>query len=348
MPTDTTALEALKLIATATASEHQAEYMRGLARTALRQIESSAPSAAVSREFTNELGNAIRITIEGPTSVSENILTPMEFQELRAAINSAPSDYKVHKAAPSEVFWAKMNAALPPNETPAPSAAAVDEKGEQPIPTGYVLIPRDPPRRALGIIRLACFQRSGSGGNLSSDRSVWDSLIEASAITAPAAEAAEPVFYVHPDDVKSESEFMSELCAIPLSTKPTSYFSHPLYARPPASAAPVAEPVATPVGEVVSMGGGWQKAAVRLYPCAANLRAGDQLYTHPPAPEDAKDAARNQLALAVINAARTAMDESFEAGNAEKDIAIPSHWAASLSLCLDEYDAALSQGGSQS
>ena len=38
-------------------------------------------------EFDNELGNRIRITIEGPTSTSENILTPMEVEELRAALN---------------------------------------------------------------------------------------------------------------------------------------------------------------------------------------------------------------------------------------------------------------------
>lgn len=55
-------------------------------------VPESTPSAArkaapVTREFTNELGNAIRITIEGPTSVSENILTPMEANELRAGLN---------------------------------------------------------------------------------------------------------------------------------------------------------------------------------------------------------------------------------------------------------------------
>ncbi len=41
----------------------------------------------VTREFTNELGNAIRITIEGPTSTSENILTPREVSELHSALN---------------------------------------------------------------------------------------------------------------------------------------------------------------------------------------------------------------------------------------------------------------------
>ncbi|NGO50478.1 hypothetical protein [Allomesorhizobium camelthorni] len=40
---------------------------------------------AVTRAFTNELGNRIKITIEGPTSTSENILTPVEYAELQAA-----------------------------------------------------------------------------------------------------------------------------------------------------------------------------------------------------------------------------------------------------------------------
>ena len=48
----------------------------------------AAPSAAmVARDFTNELGNTIRITIEGPTSTSENILTPMEVANLRSALD---------------------------------------------------------------------------------------------------------------------------------------------------------------------------------------------------------------------------------------------------------------------
>lgn len=48
----------------------------------------AVPPAAV-RQFTNELGNAIRITIEGPTSLSENTLTPMEADQLRGALNEA-------------------------------------------------------------------------------------------------------------------------------------------------------------------------------------------------------------------------------------------------------------------
>ncbi len=49
-------------------------------------------------------------------------------------------------------------------------------------------------------------------------------------------------------------------------------------------------------------------------------------------------ASKPWLAQAVIDAARAAMDESFEAGNEQMDISIPAHLAAALSLCLDEYD----------
>jgi hypothetical protein len=44
---------------------------------------------AMVREFENEIGNHIKITIEGPTSTSENILTPMEVTELRRALIAA-------------------------------------------------------------------------------------------------------------------------------------------------------------------------------------------------------------------------------------------------------------------
>jgi hypothetical protein len=43
-------------------------------------------------------------------------------------------------------------------------------------------------------------------------------------------------------------------------------------------------------------------------------------------------------AKAVIDAARTAMNQSSEANDGEGSISIPSDLAASLSLCLDEYD----------
>lgn len=126
-------------------------------------LSSAAPSAAesVSREFTNELGNAIRITIEGPTSTSENVLTPMEFQELRAAINTALSptsaahvgdtrfegwlsDHQIsdvsgtklplyHKQDLREAYWAgyreraTLPAVQPEAETSAEKGLAIDD-----------------------------------------------------------------------------------------------------------------------------------------------------------------------------------------------------------------------------
>lgn len=61
-------------------------------RTALASRPNVQPKHTAC-EFTNELGNAIRITIEGPTSTSENVLTPMEAAKLRSALNehAAPS-----------------------------------------------------------------------------------------------------------------------------------------------------------------------------------------------------------------------------------------------------------------
>lgn len=61
--------------------------------------EEAPASEITTREFTNELGNRIRITIEGPTSVSENILTPMEARELADALATPPAAIP---AAPSE------------------------------------------------------------------------------------------------------------------------------------------------------------------------------------------------------------------------------------------------------
>lgn len=45
-----------------------------------------------SREFDNELGNRIRITVEGPTSTCVSDLTPGEASELRDALNSHAAD----------------------------------------------------------------------------------------------------------------------------------------------------------------------------------------------------------------------------------------------------------------
>ena len=48
----------------------------------------------------------------------------------------------------------------------------------------------------------------------------------------------------------------------------------------------------------------------------------------------------NKKLKAVLDAARIAMDESTESDDEECSIKIPSHLAASLSLCLDDYDKA--------
>lgn len=90
------------------------------------------------------------------------------------------------------------------------------------------------------------------------------------------------------------------------------------------------EPVAAVRVERGMLGGARRREGM------ASLADGDyDLYAHPPAAQDREDAER------VINAAREAMDKSFEAGNNEADISIPSHLAAALSLALNEYDAAM-------
>lgn len=61
------------------------------------------------------------------------------------------------------------------------------------------------------------------------------------------------------------------------------------------------------------------------------------LYTSPP--EQRKPL--TDEAKAVIDTARAAMDDSVEAYDSEGSIKISSHLAASLSLCLDEYDRAI-------
>ena len=78
---------------------------------------------------------------------------------------------------------------------------------------------------------------------------------------------------------------------------------------------------------------GWRKIVDAL----RTLPDGAQLYTRPqPAQEPLTDEAK-----AVIDAARAAMDESTESYNGRGDISIASELAASLSLCLDEYDLAI-------
>lgn len=65
----------------------------------------SPPVADVVREFTNELGNAIRITVEGPRSMHENIVTPMEAEQLRGALNE-------HAAPPATPDTTTLEAAM--------------------------------------------------------------------------------------------------------------------------------------------------------------------------------------------------------------------------------------------
>ena len=45
-----------------------------------------SPDTVTSREFVNELGNSVRITIEGPTSMCENVLTTREAAVLKAML----------------------------------------------------------------------------------------------------------------------------------------------------------------------------------------------------------------------------------------------------------------------
>jgi len=69
---------------------HHSDVM-GKAKAFLAGQQSERPAPVV-REFTNELGNRIKITIEGPTSMSENILTPMEAKELQAALAASQAE----------------------------------------------------------------------------------------------------------------------------------------------------------------------------------------------------------------------------------------------------------------
>ena len=75
---------------------------------AQRQYEAGRTShgqaPAVKREFTNELGNSIRITVEGPNSMHENIVTPMEAKQLREALNE-----HAQKSAPAGADLGTLN-----------------------------------------------------------------------------------------------------------------------------------------------------------------------------------------------------------------------------------------------
>ena len=74
-----------------------------------------------SREFVNELGNQIRITIEGPSSKSENVLTRREADELSSVLDEHLS-YEV----PSVPGWTPAaNGAYVPNRVQEKSSAPV-------------------------------------------------------------------------------------------------------------------------------------------------------------------------------------------------------------------------------
>lgn len=69
----------------------------------------------VVREFTNEIGNRIKITIEGPNSISENTLTPREFAELREALATPPTQ---QSEAVLPEGWVPLRIAYAPGEDP--------------------------------------------------------------------------------------------------------------------------------------------------------------------------------------------------------------------------------------
>lgn len=68
------------------------DYIRAELERAHDFYQSQVGAHTTVRAFTNEIGNAIKITIEGPTSISENTLTRTEADELRQALveHSAP------------------------------------------------------------------------------------------------------------------------------------------------------------------------------------------------------------------------------------------------------------------
>lgn len=101
------------------------------------------------------------------------------------------------------------------------------------------------------------------------------------------------------------------------------FFAEPLYTSPPP--AQQQEPLVTKNKSGITLHVGWD-----------DLPVGTKLYTSPPASKPLTDEAK-----AVIDAARAAMDDSVEAYDSEGSIKISSDLAASLSLCLDEYDRAI-------
>jgi len=78
-------------------SHVEASWLGWIART------SHGQAPAVKREFTNELGNSIRITVEGPNSMHENIVTPMEAKQLREALNEHAQAAPTYKDSTPEL-----------------------------------------------------------------------------------------------------------------------------------------------------------------------------------------------------------------------------------------------------
>lgn len=96
--------------------------------------------------------------------------------------------------------------------------------------------------------------------------------------------------------------------------------------------------------EALVSGGMWDPDEAQV---ARELQAEHaDAFSEGPTPEQIRDEHLSQkstlesMAVAVVNAARTAMDESFEVGNEHLDIGVPAHLATALSLRLDEYDRA--------
>jgi hypothetical protein len=81
-------------------------------------------------------------------------------------------------------------------------------------------------------------------------------------------------------------------------------------------------------------------ALIRLDAAICAVEEAEERHTTPPAAQRQWVGLTDE-AKAVIDAARAAMDESTEAYDSEGSIKIASQLAASLSLCLDEYDRAI-------
>jgi hypothetical protein len=95
---------------------------------------------------------------------------------------------------------------------------------------------------------------------------------------------------------------------------------------------------AQPEQEPVACVGPWHDGRLTLIPRYSHqiFEREQPLYTTPPQRKPLTDVEK-----AVIDAARAAMDASTEANDGEGSITISSELAASLSLCLDEYDRAI-------